>query len=173
MTRHFSLLIFWGCSLIMVMVPATLVFFLFNIESFAQFVEIAVDIPIQWQTVVSWQWYCIWGLMIIYLSIGMFGLYYLGKAFKNFAKGEMFNLANSKNLKRFAILLFVQFVTKPIFLSLTSVLLSLNHPAGERLFTVTFGSQDLNRAALAMILWVMSDLLIKGSKLQNENRQFV
>lgn len=157
----------------LVLVPATLVFLLFNIESFAGFVKTSLDMPIQWQTVASWQWYCAWGFMLIYLSIGMLGLYCLGKAFNNFAKGEMFNLSNSKNLKRFAILLFVQLATKPIFLALTSVLLSINHPAGDKLLSITFGSQDIGRAALAMILWVMSDLLIKGSKLQNENSQFV
>jgi len=53
------------------------------------------------------------------------------------------------------------------------VLLSLNHPAGEKVLSIIFGSGEIVTVALAMILWVVSDLLVEGSRLQSENQQFI
>jgi hypothetical protein len=70
-------------------------------------------------------------------------------------------------------LLFAQALAKPLCFSIYSVLLSINHPAGQKILSVSFGSDEVKVIALAMILWVMSDLLFKGSKLESENKQFI
>jgi len=49
----------------------------------------------------------------------------------------------------------------------------MNHPAGQKMLSVSFGSDEVKVIALAMILWVMSDLLVKGCKLENENKLFI
>ncbi len=71
------------------------------------------------------------------------------------------------------MLLFVQAVAKPVYYSFASVVLSLNHPEGESVLSLSFGSQEITMLALAMILWVVSDVLVAGCRLQSENRQFV
>jgi len=49
----------------------------------------------------------------------------------------------------------------------------MNHSAGQKILSVSFGSDEAKVIALAMILWVMSDLLVIASKLESENKQFI
>ncbi|OZG72770.1 hypothetical protein BTA51_14710 [Hahella sp. CCB-MM4] len=173
MTKHFSSLIAWGCLTLFVLTPLIALYFLVNIDAFASLAKYTLDLPIQWQSVESSQWYGFWALTMIYVAIGLGGLFFLRRAFANFARGELFNQDNSHDLRLFSIFLFIQALAKPLHMGLSSVLLSMNHPAGERMLSVSFGSDEVKVIALAMILWVMSDLLVKGSNLESENKQFV
>jgi hypothetical protein len=173
MTRYFSLLIAWGCLAILIVVPLSALFFLVNIDAFADLTKRSLELPIQWQTVNELQWYGFWLLSVFYLAIGLGGFYFLRRAFVNFAKGELFNLNNSRHLRLFSIFLFVQALAKPLHFALSSMLLSWNHPPGEKMLSVSLGSGEIEVLSLAMILWVMSDLLVKASKLDKENKQFI
>jgi len=150
-----------------------MVWFLFNIDGFASLAKSNIGMPIIWDTVEQWQWYALWLISLLFILIGLVGLYFLHQAFAKIAQGELFNLANSTNIKRFSILLLVQVIAKPVCFSMSSVLLSWNHPAGEKMLSVLFGSQEILTLGLAMMLWGISDLLITGSKLQSENQQFI
>lgn len=173
MSRRISRLISWGCSALLVSLPLAALFFLINLGAFSRFVGSSFSLPIQWHSVSVGQWYGLWVVMALYVSIGLTGLFFLRRAFANFAAGELFNPANSRDLRRFAGLLLVQAVATPLHFALSSVLLSLNHPAGEKILSITFGSNELNAIAVGLVLWVMSDLLVEGSRLQTENQQFV
>lgn len=173
MTRRLSLLISWSCAALLIMVPTAALFFLVDLDSFGRFVRNSIGLKIQWNTVSDPQWYALWALLALYVSIGLAGLYFLRRAFANFAVGELFNLKNSRDLRRFSMLLLVQALVTPLHFGLSSVLLSLNHPAGERMLSVMFGSNELRAIGVGLVLWVMSNLLVEGSKLQTENRQFV
>jgi hypothetical protein len=173
MTRQFSLLIALGCMALLILTPVAALYLLIDIELFASLARSNLNLPIQWQTVSDTQWYSLWLFTLIYIGIGLAGLYFLRRAFANFAKGELFNHSNSRDLRLFAIMLFVQALTKPLHFALASVLLSFNHPAGEKMLSVSLGSGEIKVIALAMILWVMSDLLVRGSQLENENKQFI
>jgi len=173
MTQQFSRLIALGCMLTLITVPFIALYFLINIELFAAIVRNNLDLPVQWQTVTDTQWYSLWLLTVFYVAIGLSGLYYLRRAFSNFAKGQLFNQSNSRDLRQFSILLFAQALAKPLHFAISSVLLSLNHPAGQKILSVSFGSDEVKVIALAMILWVMSDLLVRGCKLESENKQFI
>lgn len=173
MTRRFSLFIAWGCVAVLVAAPIAALFFLVNIDTYAALARRSLALPIQWQSVTTGQWYGFWLLTVLYLAIGVSGLYFLRRAFSNFAKAELFNQANSRDLRLFSIFLFAQAVAKPLHFALSSVLLSLNHPAGEKVLSIALSNQEVKTIALAMILWVTSDLLVEGSKLENENKQFI
>lgn len=173
MTRHFPLLIARGCMAILVLAVVAALYFLINIDAFALLAERTLGLPIYWQSVNTAQWYGLWLLSVLYLSVGLAGLYFLRRAFINFARGELFNQDNSRDLRLFSIFLFAQALAKPLHFALSSVLLSLNHPAGQKMLSITLGSGELKVIALGMILWVMSDLLVKASTLESENKQFV
>lgn len=173
MTRQFSRLIALGCIAILIVAPVAALYFLIDIEQFAAVVKNNLNLPIQWQTVSSMQWYGLWLLTVLYVATGLAGLYFLRRAFTNFAKGELFNYSNSRDLRMFSVFLFVQALAKPLHFSLASMLLSMNHPAGQKMLSISLGSGEINVIALAMILWVMSDLLVSASKLENENKQFI
>ena len=173
MTRQFSQLIALGCMTLLITAPFIALYFLINIELFATMARSKLGLPIQWQTVSDIQWYSLWLLTVFYVATGLAGIYFLRRAFSNFAKGQLFNHSNSRDLRLFSILLFAQALAKPLHFSVSSMLLSMNHPAGQKMLSVSFGSDEVKVIALAMILWVMSDLLVKGSKLENENKQFI
>ena len=173
MSRRFSLFVSWGCLAIILFTTAAMIWFLFNIDGFANLAKSNVVLLIVWSTVEQWQWYVLWVISLLNILIGLVGLYYLHRAFAKFAQGELFNLMNSTNIRRFSVLLFVQVLAKPLYHSLSSVVLSWNHGPGEKILSVSFGSQEIVTLGLAMVLWVISDLLISGSKLQTENKQFI
>lgn len=173
MTRRLSLLIAWGCAALLAAVPLTVLYFLVDLQAFAALTQKTVGLAIEWGTVVDWQWYALWGVTVLYLAIGLAGLYFLRRPFANFARGELFNLANSRDLHRFSILLLVQALAKPVHFALSSLLLSANHGAGNKMLSISFGSGEVRMIAVALVFWVMSNLLIEGGKLQAENRQFV
>lgn len=173
MTRYFSLLIAWGCLVILILAPLAALFFLINIDTFADLAKRNLDLPIQWQSVTAVQWYWFWLLSMFYLAIGLGGFYFLRRAFANFARGELFNLNNSRDLRLFSIFLFAQALARPLHFALSSMLLSWNHPPGQKMLSISLGSGEIEVLSLAMILWVMSDLLVKASKLENENKQFI
>ncbi len=173
MTRQFSQLITFGCTAILIATPTIALYFLINIELFASMAKSSMNLPIQWETVSNTQWYSLWVLTLLYVSVGLTGLYFLRRAFSSFARGEFFHFNNSRDLRLFSAFLFVQALANPLHFSIASILLSMNHPAGQKMLSISLGSGEIKVIALAMILWVMSDLLVGASKLQNENKQFI
>ncbi|MEL7022628.1 MAG: DUF2975 domain-containing protein [Pseudomonadota bacterium] len=173
MSRKLSLVIAWACSALLIAIPAVAVFYLVNLGSFASLTQSTVGFPIQWWTVSDGQWYALWGLTAAYLSIGLAGLFFLRRAFKNFSKGELFNASNSHDLRRFSVLLLAQALATPIHLSLMSLLLSWNHPPGQKMLSVAVGSNELKAVGVALVLWVLSDLLVEACRVHAENKQFV
>lgn len=173
MTRRFSLLISWGCTALLVLIPLAALYFLINIHAFALFAQKNIGLAIDWGTVVAWQWYTLWGVTFLYLSIGLVGLNCLRRPFANFARGELFNLTNSRDLQRFSILLLVQALAKPLHFAIASLLLSANHSAGNKMLSISMGSSEVRMIALALVFGVVSNLLIEGGRLQSENRQFI
>ena len=173
MNRTLSMVISWVCLCVLVVVPVIGLFYLVRLEHFVEFIQSTVGLPIQWSTVTSAQWYGLWVIMAVYVSIGLVGLYFLRRAFVNFAQGELFNRANSRDLRRFSIFLLVQAVSTPVHILLSSVLLSLNHPAGQKMLSIGFGSNEFKAIGVALVLWVLSDLLVEACNLDAENKQFV
>ena len=173
MAQPFSRLIALGCMVLLIATPILSLYYLINIERFAALAQGNLGLSIQWQTVTGFQWYSLWVLTFLHIAVGLAGLFFLRRAFSNFAKGQLFNPRNSRDFRLFAILLFAQALAKPLHFSISSVLLSLNHPAGQKLLSVSVGSDEVSGIALAMMLWVVSDLLVKGGQLESENKQFV
>jgi Protein of unknown function (DUF2975) len=173
MTRLLSRLVAWACTLALVLVPLGAVYFLANIEALAALAQRSLGLNIQWQTVEPGQVYGLWLTTAVYSGVGLAGLFFLRRAFQKFANGELFNAANSRDLRRFSVLLAVQAIAQPLHLAISSIILSANHPAGQKMLTVSFGSNELKMIGLAIVFWVISDLLLEGATLQTENRQFV
>jgi len=173
MIRFFSLSIAHVCTLALLVFPLGALYLLVDIGAFARLSQAELPIPIIWQSVGSAQWYGFWVLTALYLAPGLIGLFYLRRAFANFANGEFFNSANSRDLKQFSVFLFIQALAKPLHFSIATLLLSMNHPPGQKMLSVSLGTNELKVIVLAMILWVISELLLKGAELERENKQFI
>ena len=163
----------WLCTLWLVVLPVGVLYLLFDIERFAAYATAGLAQPIRWYSVTDGQWYGLWALTTVYLGIGYAGVVYLRKAFSSFANGHWFDVRNSRNLRRFAILLMIQGVAKPVHFAVSSVVLSLHHPPGDKVLSISLGSNELILAGAGLVMWVLADLLIEGTKAAAENRQFV
>jgi hypothetical protein len=173
MTLHLSRLIAWGCLAVLLAAPVAAGYLLFDLEQFAAIAQKNLQLPIQWPTVGAGQWYLLWAVTVLYLVPTLLGLHFLRRAFNRFANNELFNENNSKNLRLFSICLMVQALCKPVHLAAASVILSWQHPPGKKTLVITFGSSELITLALAVILWVVSDLLVKSRELEQENKAFI
>ena len=173
MARRFSLLVGHLCSVAFIVSLLAAAYFFVDIESFAEIARRNLALSVQWMTVDFWQWYGLWVLTLLHIGLGLAGLFYLRRAFLQFAQGEFFTRRNSQDLRMFAVLLFLQALAKPLHHAFASVLLSWNHPPGQRMLAISLGSFELKVLVLAMILWVISDMLVRGRELEQENRQFV
>lgn len=173
MTRYFSKIIAWGCLAILFLTPLAAIFYLAELRAFAALAKQNLNLPIQWQSVTDMQWYGLWIVTVIYLAIAWGGLYFLRRAFLRFAQGQLFSLVNSRDLRLFSVFLFAHALAKPVHFAIASMLLSWNHPAGQKMLSISIGSDEVKIIALAMIVWVISDLLVKAATLENENKQFI
>jgi hypothetical protein len=168
-----SILVVWACTLALVASLAIALYLLFDVEAFRELAMANINIAIQWETVSDVQIYVLWALAVLSFLPIAFGLYYLRRAFVLFANGEYFTIKNSRDLRRFSVCLIVQAVVSPFYYMFSSVLLSLNHPANEKVLAIQVGSNELKTIVLGIIFLVVSDLLVQATSLENENRQFV
>lgn len=173
MTLKLAKLISWITTLWLIGLPLGALYLLFNFDGLSLLAQDNLHLPIRWDTVVSWQWYTLWMLTVVYMAVGLAGVYFLRKAFSSFAKGHWFDLENSASLRAFAILLIVQGLAKPVYNTIASVLLSWNHPAGQKVLAITVGSYELVLVTSGIVMWVLCDLLVDGIKARKENQQFV
>ncbi len=173
MTLKLAALVAWLCTAWLVTLPTAALYFLVRIESFGSLTMTNLAMPIQWYTVSHGQWYALWAITALYLALGYAGAWYLRRAFSSFARGDWFNIDNSRYLRRYAALLILQGAAAPLHFGLASVILSLNHPAGERLLSISVGSNVAVMIIAGFIFWVLADLLVEGTKANAENRQFV
>lgn len=173
MIKQLSLIIAWGSLCLMFIISGYGLYFLIYLDSFAAFAQQSLDMPIQWQTVEPWQLYSLWAVTAAFMALSLAALYFLWRAFIRFSVGELFNTQNSRAIRMFAIYLFLQAVASPISFALSSVILSANHPQGQRMLSFSIGTDTLQTIAYGMILWIMSEILIAGNKIEVENKQFV
>lgn len=173
MTKRLSSIISWLCLVVLIVLPAAAVWLLFNLELFADIAQRNLKLPIIWSSVETGQLVLAWLASIIYMSIGLIALFYLRRSFLNFSKGRLFDLENTRDLRLFAIFVLVQGLITPIFYACLSVIFSWNHPAGQKMLSVMFGSNEIRSIGLALIFWVICDLLVEAEKLKKENQQFI
>ena len=173
MTLKLAGLVYWAATEWLIALPVCALYVLMDIDVLIRIAQQNLGLPIRWFSVDVWQWYGVWAATLGYLAIGYFGVYFLRRAFHAFARGQWFNVDNSRSLRLFAILLVVQALVKPLHFAACSVLLSWNHPAGERMLSLSAGSNELVLIVSGLVVWVLADLLLAGIAADTENRQFV
>ncbi|MEM6302363.1 MAG: hypothetical protein AAF749_11540 [Pseudomonadota bacterium] len=173
MTQHLARIVSLLCTVWLIVAPVGALYLLLDHAAFTTMVRAEQQLPVQWHTVGTSQLYVVWLLAVIDVGLGTLGILFLRRAFQSFARGEWFDESNSRDLRRYAALLVAQALARPIVGALTSVVLSLNHPPGERMLSLTFGSNELWYLLAGFVTWVLADLLVRGASADRENRQFV
>ena len=173
MTVRLARVVYWLCTAWLIVVPVGAAWLLLDIDRFGVLAARTLGMPIEWHTVGYAQWYGLWLLSALYLAIGYLGVLHLRRAFASFANGQWFDTENSRSLRTFSLLLVAQGIARPTHFALSSLVLSLNHAPGDRVLSISVGSNEVILIVSGLILWVLSDLLVAGMRAQAENRQFV
>lgn len=171
--RKLAVIVYWACNLVLLGTPLLLIFCLFNTSVFVDIVRNSVDLNIQWRTVQDTQWILLFCSITVVLAIGYVGIYFLRKSFKCFAAGELFTLNNSLNIKMFAKLLLAQTLATPVLYTVASLILSFNHPPGQKILAVTIGANEVKGVLVSLIFLVVSHILVVGHDIDNENKHFL
>lgn len=165
-------LLAFGCLLVWVLGPLLLIYLLWDLPLLIKlFKANNSQHNIQWETVLHWQWLGIWGFMVFQLGLTLLTVYFLRPVLLQFAQGAFFNYSNSLNLRRFSLVLLIQGLIHP--LGIATLLLSWNHPPGQRLLSLSFSGAEIRFISLGFLFWLVSDALVKGAELAQENEQFV
>jgi hypothetical protein len=103
----------------------------------------------------------------------IWGVVHLRQTFRAFSQNAIFELTNVLNVKRFAFALMLAPIINTIVRPVTSVMLSLNHPPGEKVLSVSFNSADIPTFLIGLVFWLLAKILLEASILAQENNEFV
>jgi len=154
-------------------IPSIWVYFLWQIDAFAEIAMANAAFSIQWNTVVPYQLYIVCLMQFAVSMILVWGIYSLRKVFVAFTNGEVFVFENILNIKRFSATLILTGFGAVITTTLASVILSLNHPAGQKTLAISIGGQEIWIMMIGLTFWLIAKILREASLLKNENNQFV
>ena len=161
------------CTAFLLFVPLLILNFIVNLGWFKNVALSKLNLPIQTMTVENWQWYGVIAIAGIPLMIKAWGVFYLRRLFSQFSLGHYFIAENIAWLKKFAFSLLIVGVLNPVVLTIASVVLSINHPDGQKILSINIGSHDFALIFNALVFWSVAYILEKGKSLDDENKQFV
>ncbi|VVE78494.1 hypothetical protein PSP31120_01706 [Pandoraea sputorum] len=101
------------------------------------------------------------------------GLRHLRRLFQGYGRREYFSPAAASHLGSVGRSVGLWVVLSLACEPLLSIWLTMRAPAGHRVVTLSFGSQDIVALFLAACIAVIAHILRQASELDSENRQFV
>lgn len=168
-----SRVIYWCCNLVLFGTPLILVASIFDSSLFVDVVKAAMKLDIQWGTVQNAQWIVLWCFLTVFLGIGYAAVYYLRASFQSFAVGDWLSLSNGLNIRRFAKLLFAQSIATPILFTFSGLILSFNHPPGQKILAIYLGANEIKGVVVSLIFLVVNHILVIGHDIDSENKHFL
>lgn len=100
-------------------------------------------------------------------------LWQLRSFFNLTSNGEYFSQRTTMHLSRFANILFLCAIFKPISVMLYSVILTWKNPPGSRSLILDFGSQDLLTILMACTFLIIMWIFKEGARISKENASFI
>lgn len=111
-------------------------------------------------------------LMVPSLVLG-FGLWHLRKMFLCFARNAIFENGTIRHLKIFSIALLLQTLLSPAAGALTSLLVTITRPEGQRMISIGLSNIEASSLFLGGLFLIISWVLSEAVALHDENRSFV
>jgi len=102
-----------------------------------------------------------------------YGLLRARLCFLGFVRGETFSLGTVRHLRGFAAGLVSSAVAGLLSPALTSVLLTLQAPAGQRSLVLGVGSNEILMLLFAGIVWQIAHVMTQAVELADEHAQIV
>jgi hypothetical protein len=120
-------------------------------------------------------WQRILAGMLTEIPLVMFvtGLWQVRRCFMQFSIGRFFSSTVVLGLSRFAGWTMASVIASVVTASLVSVVITIQNPAGSRMFTLSFGSDQIVLLFFAGMVWIMASIVHQGQELAKENASFV
>lgn len=98
---------------------------------------------------------------------------FLFRLFRRLSQGHVLDIANARLVSR-AGLGFVLFAaTAMISNTVTTLLLSLHNPPGERILTIGFTTSDIGAFAAGFALWGLGSVLVQAARVADDHASIV
>lgn len=107
------------------------------------------------------------------LSALMYLLFNLIKLFSLYKQGIVFSLKHVSLFKKTSKLLIIWVFLSIIYESVKSVLFSWGNPVGERVLSVSFGSEQLTVLIVATLVYLIAWVIDEGRELAEENQMVI
>lgn len=153
--------------------PCMWVYFFIDISVFKSIVEAKMGNLIIWNTVELWQLYLLCLMLFLNCLILLWGLVNLRMSFRAFAKSEVFVDSNIFYIKQFSLSLVVFSIINTFSYSIASVLLSVNHPPGQKVLSIQINSTSIGVLLIGLVFWLIAKILLKARDLELDNNAIV
>jgi hypothetical protein len=101
-------------------------------------------------------------------GVAMFGAFFLMRLFQLYEHGHIFQASNVRCFKILSRVLIWWFAVAIVTRTLLGVVLTIHHPPGQRILSITLGSPDLTVLLIGCILAVIAWVMEEGRTLQEE-----
>ncbi len=162
-----------ACLILIVVLPATDLFFWANFQQNSDLLNAALNNSLQLATIEPWQIISAALFSIAITLVMTLGLWNLRSLFESFKQAQFFTPKNTQSLYRISKILFLSTVLKCLSSSVISVLLTWNNSAGKKALVVSFGSNELWLLIIAATLLTITWTFREGQRLAQENSEFV
>lgn len=101
----------------------------------------------------------------------LLGLLILKTVFRNYQRGDIFNVYNAKQYKNLGYLFFLAaFITQPLSGMLKVLAITLTNPVGQRTIQIGFGTPTFEVLFCGVLVLVISWVMAEGCKLQEDQK---
>lgn len=161
------------CSAVLIALPLALVWLWVDFGRFAPLLAQRAGVPIVMDNVTSLQRWLGFTVSAVPMALTLYGVWHLRQLFRHFRDGELFSDATTRHLFAFAVMLFLSALASPVASALTSVVLTMGNPPGQRALSLQLGSGQLAMLFLGGVFTVIAWIMREGHKLAIENREIV
>ncbi|MGM9426173.1 DUF2975 domain-containing protein [Hydrogenophaga sp. MI9] len=162
-----------ACWALLVGLPLALVFYWATASDAMLASHANLPPPLIQGPLAPWQRVAAGAVMGVPLALLLAGVWQARRCFAMFAQGQVFTLQATVLLRRFAG--WVAWAALAALLSgaVTSVLLTLHNPPGQRQLAIGIGSDHVFTLFFAGLVWLMAAVIGEGQTLAEENEGFV
>lgn len=114
-------------------------------------------------------------LVVSTLHVGLLAaaMWEMARLFSGFSRQAILVPATGMHLRRTGIFLFLFAVLSPVTRTVGALAVTLANPPGQRLLSVSFESQDMVLALIAVLLLMLGHVMAEAAQIADDNRQIV
>lgn len=176
-SQRLSRLLAWACLALAVVLPVAALSGLVQTTPVGMLIQMGIQLPsgasLESLPIAAWQHVLAVCISLLPVGAVAYALLRARQCFVGFVRGETFSLATVRHLRGFAAGLLVSSTGGLVAPTAIVWLLTLYAPAGGRVLTLSFGSQQLLMLLFSGIVWQMGHAMTRAVELAEDNAQII